>query len=59
MQKPKTHFEQVPLELVKKIAQADAPAGNGNGKNGSVANILSGKRKAHRFSSLRKNGKGV
>jgi hypothetical protein len=25
MQKPKTHFEQVPLELVKKIAKEDVP----------------------------------
>jgi len=28
---PKTHFEQVPLEIVKKIAQEDPPDDNTNG----------------------------
>lgn len=26
-EKPKTHFEQVPLEIVKKIAKEDIPEG--------------------------------
>jgi hypothetical protein len=28
---PKTHFEQVPLEIVKKIAEEEIPDGDANG----------------------------
>lgn len=31
--KPKTHFEQVPVEIVKKIAAEDIPDDEGNGND--------------------------
>jgi hypothetical protein len=31
---PKTHFEQVPLEIVKKIAEIDLPGDKTNGADG-------------------------
>ena len=33
---PKTHFEQVPLEIVKKIAKEDFPDDEANGPNVDV-----------------------
>jgi hypothetical protein len=32
---PKTHFEQVPLEIVKKIAAEDIPDGETSGTDGA------------------------
>ncbi|HUY15012.1 MAG TPA: hypothetical protein VMX16_15500 [Terriglobia bacterium] len=34
--KPKTHFEQVPLEIVKKIAKEDIPDDEANGNDAIV-----------------------
>ena len=34
--KPKTHFEQVPLEIVKNIAAEDIPDDEANGNNAIV-----------------------
>jgi len=31
--KPKTHFEQVPVEIVKKIAEEDIPDAEANGSD--------------------------
>jgi len=31
--KPKTHFEQVPLEIVKRIAEEEIPDDEANGEN--------------------------
>jgi hypothetical protein len=59
MQKSKTYFEQIPVELVKKIAEEDVPDDNINGNDGTVARILTNKRKPHPLPSLRKNTKGV
>jgi hypothetical protein len=56
MQKSKTHFEQIPVELVKKIAKEDASDDNDE-KDGAVT--TSSKLKPHRLPSLGKNGKRV
>jgi len=58
MQKSKTHFEQIPVELVKKIAAENAPDKN-DGNNGAVRTIVSSKLKPHRLPSLGKSGKRV
>jgi hypothetical protein len=59
MQKSKTYFEQIPVELVKKIAEEDVANNNINGNDGTVARILTSKRKPHPLPALRKNAKGV
>lgn len=58
MQKSKTHFEQVPLELVKKIAKEDVSDDNDE-KNGAVTTKGNSKSKLHRSPSPGKNGKKV
>jgi hypothetical protein len=58
MQKPKTHFEQIPIELVRKIAKEDASANN-HKKEGADTTIGTSKSKPHRLPSLGKNGKRV
>jgi hypothetical protein len=58
MQKSKTHFEQIPLELVKKIAKQDASDHNDE-KDGANTTIGTSKLKPHRLPSLGKNGKKV
>jgi len=35
-EKPKTHFEQVPLEIVKKIAREDIPEDESDGADVNV-----------------------
>lgn len=58
MQKSKTHFEQIPVELVKKIAKEDVSDDNDE-KDGAVRTIGTSKLKPHRLLSLGKNGKRV
>jgi len=58
MQKSKTHFEQIPVELVKKIAKEDVPDNNDE-NDGAVTTIGTSKLKPHRLPSLGKNGKRV
>jgi hypothetical protein len=55
MQKSKTHFEQIPVELVKKIAKEDVPDNNDE-NDGAVTTIGTSK---YRLPSLGKNGKRV
>ena len=55
MQKSKTHFEQIPVELVKKIAKEDVLDNN----DGPVATTATSKLRPHRLPSLGKNGKRV
>jgi hypothetical protein len=54
MQKSKTHFEQIPVALVKKIAKQDA-SDNNQQKNGANTTIGTSKLKPHR--SPRPGGK--
>lgn len=58
MQKSKTHFEQIPVELVKKIAKEHVSDDNDE-KDGAVTTIATSKLKPHRLPSLGKNGKRV
>jgi len=58
MQKFKIHFEQIPVELVKKIAKQGASDENDE-KDGGDTTIGTGKLKQHRSPSLGKNGKRV
>jgi hypothetical protein len=58
MQKSKTHFEQIPVELVKKIAKEDASDDNDEKDGGDTA-VGTSKLKPHRLPSLGKNGKRV
>ena len=58
MQKSKTYFEQIPVELVKKIAKEDVPDDNDT-NDGAVTTIGTNKFKPHRLPSLGKNGKSV
>lgn len=58
MQKSKTHFEQIPVELVKKIAKQGVSHDN-NEKNGAHTTTGTSKLKPHRLPSLGKNGKRV
>ena len=58
MQKSKTHFEQISVELVKKIAKEEISDGN-DGKDGAVTTITTSKLKPHRLPLLGKNGKRV
>jgi hypothetical protein len=57
MQESKTHFEQIPVALVKKIAEElhDDVAGNDDG----ITTTSPSKLKPHRAASLGKNGKRV
>ncbi len=59
MQKSKAHFEQVPLELVKKIARADVSEDNADGSVRTVAPILTKRLTPRRRHSCTKNGKRV
>jgi hypothetical protein len=54
MQKSKTYFEQIPVELVKKIAKKDIPHDKG-GNDGAETTILTSKLKPHRLPSLGEN----
>jgi len=54
MQKSKTHFEQIPVELVKKIAKKDVPDDK-DGNDGAETTIRSSKLKPHRLPSLGEN----
>ena len=58
MQKSKIHFEQIPVELVKKIAKEGASDDNDE-KDGADTTIGTRKLKPHRLPSLGKNGKRV
>jgi len=58
MQKSKTHFDQIPLELVKKIAKVRASDDNDE-NDGADTTIGTSKLKPHRLPSLGKNGKRV
>jgi hypothetical protein len=58
MQKSNTHFEQIPVELVKKIAEEDV-LDNNDGNDGAVTTIATSKLMPHRLPSLGKNGKSV
>ena len=53
MQKSKTHFEQIPLELVKKIAKGDVPADNLDKNHGAVTTNSSWQREgpSHAFAA--------
>jgi hypothetical protein len=55
MQKSKTHFEQIPVELVKKIAKQDVPDNN----DGAVTTIATSKLKPHRLPLLGSGRKRV
>jgi hypothetical protein len=59
MQKLKTHFEQIPLELVKKIAKSELPAGNLDGNDSAVPPIPVGIVKPHRAPSPRKKRRSL
>jgi hypothetical protein len=54
MRKAETHFEQVPLELVKKIARQDLPDDRANRKECAVTPTPAGKIPPHRSPALRK-----
>ena len=56
VQKSKTHFEQIPVEIVKKIAKEHA---SDDGKDRADTTIGTSKLKPHRLPSLGKNGKRV
>ena len=51
MQKSKTHFEQVPLELVKKIAKEDVPDDTFKKKTVQSRQFQPSKLKPHRTPS--------
>jgi hypothetical protein len=55
MQKSKTYFEQIPVAVVKKIAQVFHEDAAGNGS--AVIRTSPGKWEQHRVASLRKNGR--
>ena len=58
MQKSKTHFEQIPVELVKKIAKKNV-TDDKDGNDGAETTIRTSELKPHRLPSLGKNGKRV
>ena len=58
MQKSKTHFEQIPVALVKKIAK-DGASDDNDEKDGADTTIATSNLQTHRLPSLRKNGKGL
>ena len=53
MQKSKTHFQQIPVELVKKIAKEHASDDNDE-KDGAETTIGTSKLRPHRLPSLGK-----
>jgi hypothetical protein len=55
MQKSKTHFEQIPVAVVKKIAEEVHDDDDGN--DSTVTRTPPSKLKPHRLPSLGKNGK--
>jgi hypothetical protein len=55
MQKSKTHFEQIPVAVVKKIAEEVHD--DDDGKASTVTRTPPSKLKPHRLPSLGKNGK--
>jgi hypothetical protein len=57
MHKSKTHFEQIPVELVKKIAKKDVPDDK-DGNDGAETTIRTSKLKPHRLPSLGKTERG-
>jgi hypothetical protein len=59
MLKCKTHFEQVPLELVRKIARPDVPDYNVDRNDSAVPVTPASERKLHRSPSPRKNRRSV
>jgi hypothetical protein len=59
MQKSETHFEQIPVELVKKIAKEIIANDNVEGNDGVVTTIPTSKLKSHRLPALRRNGTKV
>ncbi len=58
MQKSKTYFEQIPVELVKKIAKEDVFHDNDT-NDAAISTIGINKLKPHRLPSLGKDGKSV
>jgi hypothetical protein len=56
MQRSKTHFEQIPVALVKKIAE-EVRDDNDDGNDSTVTRTPPSKLKPHRSPSLGKNGK--
>ena len=50
---PKTHFEQVPLEIVKKIAEEEIPDDETNGADASVERPAINRPAFPRFRSAR------
>ena len=56
MRRAKTHFEQIPVELVKKIAKKDVPDDK-DGNDGAETTIRTSKLRPHRLPSLGENGK--
>jgi len=56
MQKSKTHFEQIPVELVKKIAKKDVPDDK-DGNDGAETTIRTSRLKPQRLPSFGENGK--
>jgi hypothetical protein len=56
MHKSKTHFEQIPVELVKKIAKKDVPDDK-DGNDGAETTIRTGNLRPHRLPSLGENAK--
>jgi hypothetical protein len=56
MQGSKTHFEQIPVSVVKKIAEEVHDV---DGNSRTATRTPSGKLKPHRLPSLGKNGKRV
>jgi hypothetical protein len=54
MRNSKTYFDQVPLEIVRRTAQQDAPEENRNGTHRVAKKIQASKSKKRRSSSPRK-----
>jgi hypothetical protein len=58
MQRSKTHFEQIPVSVVKKLAE-QVHDDDVDGNNGTATTTPKSKLKPHRLPSLGKNGKRV
>ena len=58
MQRPKTHFEQIPVEVVKKIAEEVQDDG-ADESDSAVTSTPPSQLKPHRLPSLGNNGKRV
>jgi hypothetical protein len=56
MQRPRTHFEQIPVEAVKKIA-AEVHDNSTNGNESPATRTPPSKLKPHRLPSLEKSGR--